>query len=93
MNHNKKQKNFNRKTSHRKAMFENMLNDFKKRGHITTTLKKAKYLKPKLQSEIDDKIIFVRLYNRKGDNAPMAKLLTENYINKKFNSKKSKEKK
>jgi large subunit ribosomal protein L17 len=88
MNHNAKIKNFNRDTAHKKAMFSNMLLSFNKAGFITTTLPKAKAIKPVLESALaPEKIFMVKLPNRKGDNAAMARLVREQYVTNKFTPK------
>ncbi len=52
MRHLKKGRKLNRTSSHRKALLKNMLNSLIKYEQITTTLSKAKFLKPQA-----DKII------------------------------------
>ena len=52
MKHNLTHRKLNRKSSHRKALLMNMLNSLIKYEQITTTLPKAKFLKPQA-----DKII------------------------------------
>lgn len=88
---NRKIRNFNRTTSHRKAIFNGMLQSFLENGHVNTTLPKAKELKrlaqielAKLDGRSDDKVILVRIGNRKGDNAPMARVVSESYLQTKF---------
>ena len=64
MRHGISNKKLNRTSSHRKALLKNMLNSLIKYEQITTTLPKAKFLKPQA-----DKIITLgkkeRLYNTK----------------------------
>ena len=52
MRHGMSNKKLNRTSEHRKALLKNMLNSLIKYEQITTTLPKAKFLKPQ-----DDKII------------------------------------
>ena len=52
MRHGMANKKLNRTSEHRKALFKNMLNSLIKYEQITTTLPKAKFLKPQA-----DKII------------------------------------
>ena len=52
MKHNIKNKKLNRTSSHRKAMFMNLSNALIKHEQITTTLPKAKELKPKIDKVI-----------------------------------------
>lgn len=83
MNHSK-HKTYNRTPSHSRSMFAGMVTDFKRNGHLNTTLAKAKKLHSLLQSELDEKIFLVKLGNRHGDGAPMARLASESYVNAKF---------
>lgn len=88
MNHSNKQKNFNKSAGHRRLMFSNMVESFKKSGFVTTTQAKGKYLKNILQSELqEDKIFVVKLPTRKGDNAAMVRMVSANYAAKKFKTK------
>ena len=52
MRHKLGYRKLNRTTEHRKALFKNMLNSLIKYEQITTTLPKAKELKPKIDKEI-----------------------------------------
>ena len=60
MRHKLGYRKLNRTTEHRKALFMNMLNSLIKYEQITTTLPKAKELKPKIDKVITlgKKIIF-----------------------------------
>jgi ribosomal protein L17 len=88
-----KLKNYNRSTAHRKSMFKNLCASFEKHGHVTTTLAKAKKLKSLLDNNSEQgKISILRIKNRKGDNASLAKIVSERYI-KKLNEPKKKRKK
>ena len=62
MRHKLGYRKLNRTTEHRKALFMNMLNSLIKYEQITTTLPKAKELKPKIDKVITlgKKIIFNR---------------------------------
>ena len=52
MRHKFANRNLNRTSEHRKALFKNMLNSLIKYEQITTTLPKAKELKPKIDKVI-----------------------------------------
>ena len=52
MRHKIAYRNLNRTSEHRKALFKNMLNSLIKYEQITTTLPKAKELKPKIDKVI-----------------------------------------
>ena len=52
MRHKLGYRNLNRTSEHRKALFKNMLNSLIKYEQITTTLPKAKELKPKIDKMI-----------------------------------------
>ena len=52
MRHKLGYRKLNRTTEHRKALFKNMLNSLIKYEQITTTLPKAKELKPKIDKAI-----------------------------------------
>ena len=52
MRHKLSYRKLNRTTEHRKALFKNMLNSLIKYEQITTTLPKAKELKPKIDKVI-----------------------------------------
>lgn len=83
MNHNSKQKNFNRSTAHRKAMLNNMIESFAVHNHVTTTEPKGKALKALLQkANPQEKLTVVKLGFRKGDNAALVKIAGERYIKK-----------
>ena len=60
MRHKFGYRKLNRTSEHRKALFKNMLNSLIKYEQITTTLPKAKELKPKIDKVITlgKKIIF-----------------------------------
>ena len=63
MRHKLAYRKLNRTSEHRKALFQNMLNSLIKYEQITTTLPKAKELKPKI-----DKVITLgkkEIYNQK----------------------------
>ena len=64
MRHKLAYRKLNRTSEHRKALFQNMLNSLIKYEQITTTLPKAKELKPQM-----DKVITLgkkgKLYNKK----------------------------
>ena len=66
MRHSMPNKKLNRTSEHRKALLKNMLNSLIKYEQITTTLPKAKFLKPQA-----DKIITLV----KNENLQNAKLL------------------
>ena len=52
MRHRLEYRKLNRTSEHRKALFKNMLNSLIKYEQITTTLPKAKELKPKIDKVI-----------------------------------------
>ena len=52
MRHKSGYRKLNRTSEHRKALFKNMLNTLIKYEQITTTLPKAKELKPKIDKVI-----------------------------------------
>ena len=52
MRHKLAYRSLNRTSEHRKALFKNMLNSLIKYEQITTTLPKAKELKPKIDKVI-----------------------------------------
>ena len=52
MRHKRAHRKLNRTSEHRKALFKNMLNSLIKYEQITTTLPKAKELKPKIDKVI-----------------------------------------
>ena len=64
MRHKHAYRKLNRTSEHRKSLFKNMLNSLIKYEQITTTLPKAKELKPKI-----DKVITLgkkkKIYNQK----------------------------
>lgn len=72
-------------------MFQGMIASFEANGFITTTITKAKALKDVLQKD-QKKVYMVRMGNRKGDNAQMARLVSAEYADKKFGAPKTKEK-
>tara|TARA_B100000686_G_C16751708_1_gene952930 strand:- start:1634 stop:2071 length:438 start_codon:yes stop_codon:yes gene_type:complete len=90
MRHRLGNKKLNRKSDHRKALLKNMLNSLIKYEQITTTLPKAKFLKPqadkiitlgKTQSLQNTKILIKKLQNVKSANK-VNKTLSKRYENK-----------
>ena len=87
MNHKK----LNRTSEHRKALLKNMLNSLIKYEQITTTLPKAKFLKPQADKIItlgknenlqNTKLLISKLQNIKSANK-VKKTLSKRYINRK----------
>lgn len=70
-------------SAHKKALFEGQVKSFDQRGFIETTAAKAKELKKVLQSQNPNlKIHTVKMYNRKGDNAAVVRVISGNYLEK-----------
>ena len=81
----------NRTSEHRKALFKNMLNSLIKYEQITTTLPKAKFLKPQADKIItlgkkdtlqNTKILFSKLQDKSSANK-VKKTLSKRYENRK----------
>ena len=78
MRHGKGYKKLNRTSEHRKALLQNMLNSLIKYEQITTTLAKAKFLKPQA-----DKIITLgKKANLQSTKMLISKLQDKNVANK-----------
>ena len=84
-------KKLNRTSEHRKALLMNMLNSLIKYEQITTTLPKAKFLKPKADKIItlgknenlqNTKLLISKLQSTKSANK-VKKTLSKRYINRK----------
>ena len=84
-------KKLNRTSEHRKALSMNMLNSLIKYEQITTTLPKAKFLKPQAEKIItlgknenlqNTKLLISKLQNIKSANK-VKKTLSKRYINRK----------
>ena len=84
-------KKLNRTSEHRKALLKNMLNSLIKYEQITTTLPKAKFLKPQADKIItlgkkenlqNTKILISKLQNKNSANK-VKKTLSKRYINRK----------
>ena len=84
-------KKLNRTSEHRKALLMNMLNSLIKYEQITTTLPKAKFLKPQADKIItlgknenlqNTKLLISKLQNTKSANK-VKKTLSKRYINRK----------
>jgi len=84
-------KKLNRTSEHRKALLMNMLNSLIKYEQITTTLPKAKFLKPQVDKIItlgknenlqNTKLLISKLQNIKSANK-VKKTLSKRYINRK----------
>ena len=84
-------KKLNRTSEHRKALLMNMLNSLIKYEQITTTLPKAKFLKPQADKIItlgknenlqNTKLLISKLQNIKSANK-VKKTLSKRYINRK----------
>ena len=84
-------KKLNRTSEHRKALLKNMLNSLIKYEQITTTLPKAKFLKPHADKIItlgknenlqNTKLLISKLQNVKSANK-VKKTLSKRYINRK----------
>ena len=85
-------KKLNRTSEHRKALLMNMLNSLIKYEQITTTLPKAKFLKPQADKIItlgknenlqNTKLLISKLQSIKSANK-VKKTLSKRYINRKF---------
>ena len=91
MRHGMYNKKLNRTSEHRKALLKNMLNSLIKYEQITTTLPKAKFLKPQAEKIItlgkkenlqNTKILISKLQNKNSANK-VKKTLSKRYINRK----------
>tara|TARA_B100001996_G_scaffold31079_1_gene23612 strand:+ start:870 stop:1307 length:438 start_codon:yes stop_codon:yes gene_type:complete len=91
MRHNLGHKKLNRTSEHRKALLKNMLNSLIKYEQITTTLPKAKFLKPeadkiitlgKKKSLQNAKLLFSKLQDKKSANK-VKSTLSKRYLNRK----------
>ena len=91
MRHGVGYKKLNRTSEHRKALLKNMLNSLIKYEQITTTLPKAKFLKPqadkirtlgKKDSLQNTKLLFSKLQDKKSANK-VKKTLSKRYLNRK----------
>ena len=78
MRHNLGYRKLNRTSEHRKALFKNMLNSLIKYEQITTTLPKAKELKPK----IDKVITLGKKNNLQSKKSLFAKLQSKSSVHK-----------
>jgi len=87
MRHKLAYRTLNRTSEHRKALFKNMLNSLIKYEQITTTLPKAKELKPKIDKAItlgkknnlqSKKRLFSNLQDKSSVNK-LTKILSERY--------------
>ena len=81
MRHKLGYRNLNRTSEHRKALFKNMLNSLIKYEQITTTLPKAKELKPK----IDKAITLGKKNNLQSKKNLFSKLQDKSSVNKLIN--------
>ena len=91
MRHGISYKKLNRTSEHRKALLKNMLNSLIKYEQITTTLPKAKFLKPQADKIItlgkkdslqNTKLLISKLQDIKSANK-VKKTLSKRYINRK----------
>tara|TARA_X000000368_G_scaffold403954_1_gene379467 strand:+ start:118 stop:552 length:435 start_codon:yes stop_codon:yes gene_type:complete len=91
MRHGLGHKKLNRTSEHRKALLKNMLNSLIKYEQITTTLPKAKFLKPQADKIItlgkkdnlqNTKILISKLQDKSSANK-VKKTLSKRYINRK----------
>ena len=91
MRHRIGYKKLNRTSEHRKALLMNMLNSLIKYEQITTTLPKAKFLKPQADKIVtlgkkgnlqNTKILISKLQNKNSANK-VKKTLSKRYINRK----------
>ena len=91
MRHGLSYKKLNRTSEHRKALLKNMLNSLIKYEQITTTLPKAKFLKPqadkiitlgKKESLQNTKLLISKLQNTNSANK-VKKTLSKRYLNRK----------
>ena len=91
MRHGLSHKKLNRTSEHRKALLKNMLNSLIKYEQITTTLPKAKFLKPqadkiitlgKKESLQNTKLLISKLQDKNSANK-VKKTLSKRYLNRK----------
>ena len=91
MRHRLGYKKLNRTSEHRKALIKNMLNSLIKYEQITTTLPKAKELKPKIDKAItlgkknslqSKKNLFSKLQDKNSVNK-LTKVLSQRYVKRK----------
>ena len=91
MRHGQTHKKLNRTSEHRKALLKNMLNSLIKYEQITTTLPKAKFLRPQADKIItlgkkdtlqNTKILISKLQDKKSTNK-VKKTLSKRYLNRK----------
>jgi len=91
MRHGLSYKKLNRTSEHRKALLKNMLNSLIKYEQITTTLPKAKFLKPQADKIItlgktdtlqNTKLLFSKLQDKSSANK-VKKTLSKRYLNRK----------
>ena len=91
MRHGLAHKKLNRTSEHRKALLKNMLNSLIKYEQITTTLPKAKFLKPqadkiitigKKESLQNTKLLISKLQDKNSANK-VKKTLSKRYLNRK----------
>ena len=91
MRHKLGYRKLNRTSEHRKVLFKNMLNSLIKYEQITTTLPKAKELKPKIDQMItlgkknnlhSKKNLFSRLQNQSSVKK-LTKILSQRYVKRK----------
>ena len=91
MRHRLGYKKLNRTSEHRKALFKNMLNSLIKYEQITTTLPKAKELKPQIDKVItlgkknnlqSKKNLFAELQSKSSVDK-LLKILSQRYVNRK----------
>ena len=91
MRHGVGYKKLNRTSEHRKALLKNMLNSLIKYEQITTTLPKAKFLKPKADKIItlgkkdslqNTKLLISKLQDKNSANK-VKKTLSKRYLNRK----------
>ena len=91
MRHKLGYRKLNRNSEHRKALFKNMLNSLIKYEQITTTLPKAKFLKPQADKIItlgkkdslqNTKLLFSKLQDT-NSTKKVKKTLSKRYLNRK----------
>ena len=91
MRHGFSNKKLNRTSEHRKALLKNMLNSLIKYEQITTTLPKAKFLKPQAEKIItlgkndtlqNTRILISKLQNKNSANK-VKKTLSKRYLSRK----------
>ena len=91
MRHGIRYKKLNRTSEHRKSLLKNMLNSLIKYEQITTTLPKAKFLKPQADKIItlgkkdslqNTKLLFSKLQDKKSANK-VRKTLSKRYLSRK----------